>query len=479
MLCSICGHTPQEPVVSIKTGHIYEKRLIEEYIKLHKKCPVTGVELTENDIIPLKVANPAVVPRPTTATSIPGMLQLFQNEWDAVMLENYSLQQQVLELRKELTQTLYQHDAACRVIARLTKERDEARKLATMVKTSSNSSEGDIDMIDSSKVIDQISSTAVVLNQNRRKQKNTSVHSEQEVSKYVETASFPLHGTAEPGITSCDLFASKQNQIVTGGADGEVCIFDINSKKILSTLQGHSKRITHVRIHQNQDVIASASADKTVRFWKDSGNGFKEVLLIKDHTDIVTGISFHPTGDYLLSSGLDGNWKFWDIATGSQVFGSKNPSPLTCSSIHVDGALFCTGAKDGKINFWDFKSLDKPCWENSIPKLSCISFSENGYIMATGSEDGTVRLWDLRKMQSFQTITANKNAPVNSICFDKSGKFLSIAASDLSVYYGKNFSPVKLFNSHTQPVTCASFGNNASFIASVSLDRTLKLYGPH
>lgn len=39
--------------------------------------------------------NKAVKPRAPTATSIPSMLGLFQNEWDAVVLETYSLKQQL------------------------------------------------------------------------------------------------------------------------------------------------------------------------------------------------------------------------------------------------------------------------------------------------------------------------------------------------------------------------------------------------
>lgn len=90
---------------------------------------MTGQPLTMDDLVPCQV-NKAVRPRPASAATIPGLISMFQHEWDGLMLETYTLRQHLDSVRQELSHSLYQHDAACRVIARLKKERDEARRSA-------------------------------------------------------------------------------------------------------------------------------------------------------------------------------------------------------------------------------------------------------------------------------------------------------------------------------------------------------------
>jgi len=110
---------------------------------------VTGEDLSVEDLVELKQAR-VVRPRPPTLTSIPALLSTFQNEWDALILETYQLKQQLAETRQELSTALYYSDSAEKVIARLQKERDEARDaLAKISVTStSNGANGDAMQVD-------------------------------------------------------------------------------------------------------------------------------------------------------------------------------------------------------------------------------------------------------------------------------------------------------------------------------------------
>lgn len=134
-------------------GVVFEKRLIEKYIEEHGTEPETGEELSTDDLLPLKSTRIAR-PRPPTLTSIPALLATFQNEWDDLALQVFGLEQQVARLQKELSNALYQNDAAIRVIARLTKERDEARaSLSKVTVTGGGDANGDEMAIDSTEAL--------------------------------------------------------------------------------------------------------------------------------------------------------------------------------------------------------------------------------------------------------------------------------------------------------------------------------------
>ncbi len=117
LVCSLSNEVPEQPVLSPRSGHIFERRLIEKYLTETGCDPINQQPLSAEELIDVKTA-PFVRPKPPSATSIPAILKALQDEWDAVMLHSFTLRQQLQTARQELSHALYQHDAACRVISR-------------------------------------------------------------------------------------------------------------------------------------------------------------------------------------------------------------------------------------------------------------------------------------------------------------------------------------------------------------------------
>lgn len=51
LVCSISGAPLSRGVISVKTGHLYEKSTILHYIALNRSCPHTAIPLENKDLV--------------------------------------------------------------------------------------------------------------------------------------------------------------------------------------------------------------------------------------------------------------------------------------------------------------------------------------------------------------------------------------------------------------------------------------------
>ncbi|GAM20395.1 hypothetical protein SAMD00019534_035700 [Acytostelium subglobosum LB1] len=498
MICSISGEVPEQPVVSVKTGNVYERRLIEKFIDANGKEPTTGEPLTVADLVTIKspgsraaggVGGGPLRPRTSTATSIPSMLQMFQNEWDALMLETFTLKQQFETVRQELAHSLYQYDASCRVIARLIKERDQARSALANVRLRSsaeNNQSSDTSMQVDSELSEDVKGKIIekskeLTQQRRQRAKQAAIKTEQYETMTTLLSTNPHKSSAE---LTCLDYHPNQSWIVTGGADNDATIYDMDNSKVVATFKGHTKRINRALFHPTEDLVATASADKTVRVWKSTGGA--AVNVIKKHSDEVTGISLHPLGNYLATSSLDATWALHDIHTGATLMtvdANDGNDGYRAISFHPDGIIIGLGSVDRKLTIWDVTS--KSCQitlEGHTAPVTALAFSENGFHMAT-CDDKTVRIWDLRQSQKPQQCCVKTidfpGGQVKSLAWDPSGNLLAIAGNGISIYANnkkKDFIQVKTINDDNI-YTDLKWSSNSNNLVTTSMDSTLKLWG--
>jgi len=490
LVCGISHEVPRAPVFCRVSGMVYERSLAEKYIAEHGTEPTTGASCTVEDLADIQTKS-MMRPRPPAATSIPSLLRMLQDEWEAIALETFTLKKHLEITRQELSHSLYQHDAACRVIARVTKERDSARSALASVSAAPApvaagpaNNQMDADPRAASvpaSVIAKISSVSDSLQAQRKKRPKhpADLVSADQIASFKEVSSHPgLHSASAPGVLALALHPTRPTVVLTGGADGKAVLYDFAAQHVLASLKGHTKRVTDVLLHPTQDFSITASGDATVRVWSNQ-EPQSPIVTFSSHKAEVTAVSLHPTQEHLVSSGLDGAWGLHDIVAARTLLHTIDESRavLHCVRVHPDGLILATGAADGRLRIWDVREAARVADENAHAAVMDISFSENGYYMATAGGDNAVRLWDLRKLENIKTFDTTPDFNLRSVAFDRSGNYLAAAGNDLRIYMnGKPWRDVVRWSSHQAPVTRAQFGPNAQFVASVSMDRTLKIH---
>ncbi|EAU93221.1 nuclear matrix protein NMP200 [Coprinopsis cinerea okayama7 len=453
--CAISGEPPQEPVVSAKSGKVYEKRLIVKYIHENGTDPITGDKLEESDLIAIKASPENAPPRPPTNTSIPALLQLLQNEWDAMVLSTHALEQKYNATRQELSYALYSQDAANRVVARLIRERDAAREALANVQASmgiapSQPTGGeDVEMAENggveeglpADIVTQIDETHAVLSAARKKRKTPPGYAAPaEVKTYKATHTIPsLHSASPAGITSIALSTSNPSQFLTGGNDHIVQLYDRSTDKVLASLKGHSKKVNHVAFREREGdntLLLSAGADKIAKIWGHDGASGEYIpkATIRTHKGELTGLAVHPTKTLLALSSVDKTYSLHDLSTFQQVFRSApTDEPFSSMAVHPDGTFLAIGTPTSTIHIYDVRagaiaaSLTPP---DAVPfTVHTLSFSENGYNLVAPNSLSSIALWDLRKEKITASIDLGDDFKVNKVLCDASAQFIGVAGN--------------------------------------------------
>ena len=117
-ICALTGQSPLTDPVVTPSGYICSRKLL--LTKLAENGGVdpfdntSGVRrLDEGSLVELNTSSSssasgnAAPPRPPKATSLPSLLGMLQNEFDAVLLELYDTRKVLEETRRELSSALY------------------------------------------------------------------------------------------------------------------------------------------------------------------------------------------------------------------------------------------------------------------------------------------------------------------------------------------------------------------------------------
>lgn len=355
MYCSISGITPEEPVVSRKSGLLFERRLVVKALAASGgKCPETGEDLSEDDLIAVKLSGSVTRPAPASAASLPGLLTHMQNEWDAVALETHSVKKALAAAHQELASALYKYDAATRVIARLIKERDEAR--ASLANGMNGSAHG----------------TALRKDEGQRMDDGSVLGPE----AAGVTSGEP--GTDEPDVVkSGEKGAGGTNGEANGEANGAENGFVKIEPALSQRIQIKAAEMTGERKQRSPSPGLASIADL-----KEFVETHKEEIADADGEDSATG------------------------ASSRRRIYAIQPMPIASDDDFAPERkeVIAVGSGDGAIRVFEAGNLS--CVGSGAPKahvgaVSCLAYGGAAHpsLLFSGGDDGIVRGWDCAALQ--------------------------------------------------------------------------------
>ena len=175
----------------------------------------------------------------------------------------------------------------------------------------------------------------------------------------------------------------------------------------IKTLDGHSERVWHISWQKEQGLLATASADKTVRVY--STKEYRYLGTIDgNHTRSIRSCAWRPGDDkpVLATASFDSTAGIWDCQNDE----SKGETEWECAGLleghenevkdvawSASGTILATCSRDKSIWIWECDNYEDPeclsVMQEHSQDVKCLRWHPHEELLASGSYDDDIRLW--------------------------------------------------------------------------------------
>ncbi|KAJ0177205.1 hypothetical protein K1T71_007214 [Dendrolimus kikuchii] len=297
-------------------------------------------------------------------------------------------------------------------------------------------------------------------------------------------------------------FDLLDENIASGGSDGNIRLWDLNHNTCTISLRGAMGVFSVLRYHPDlsKQLIFGSADDTKIRSWN-SKTG-KEHLVYSGHFSKITSLQFTPEGEFMVSSGRDRVLILWNLNESKAlkvipVYESIEATVLLPSvfkipnftkKIETEGIFVACAGEKGVVKVWNLlmsrlmfeqeNSLVSSAVEEGGLAITHLLFNELRNVLAVVTADQNIIMHDVESFDCIKQITGFTDEVLDIVLVGKNESHLVVAtnSSDLK-YYEFETMNCQIVKGHTDIVLAlAVFPAKPELFVSSSKDNTVRIW---
>lgn len=253
----------------------------------------------------------------------------------------------------------------------------------------------------------------------------------------------------------------------------------------IAELVGHDDRTWHVSWNPTKPLLATCSADKSVRLYTYAAGlppSFSlHTSIPTGHTKTVRGIAWSPSGSTLATASFDANIGIWkregqdgdekEAAGEWECISILEGHETECKSVawSSSGNLLASCSRDKTVWVWEAQpDADFECMGvlmEHTQDVKCVAWHPTEEILASASYDDTIKLYlddPSEDWFCFSTLTGHSST-VWSLAWAPNGRYLASASDDCTIRIWKRITEhewvcVLVLEDHDRTVYSVTWG---------------------
>jgi WD40 repeat protein len=263
----------------------------------------------------------------------------------------------------------------------------------------------------------------------------------------------------------------NDQRIASASEDRTIRLWQRNGE-FIKTLYGHSDRVGAVTFSPDSRLLASASDDRTIILWNQDGEKLHRLI---GHTNKVLSVAFSPEGQTLASASQDGTVKLWSVDGALLTTLTGHQEAVRDVTFSPNGQLIATASDDQTVKLWERSGTLIATLNGHRDRVKTVAFSPNSYVLISGSEDNTLKIWNFDG-KLLRTLTGHQ-AGVYDLTLSPYGEIIASASRDSTIkLWNRDGVLLATLKGHDKPVQSVTFSRDGRTIASASDDETIRLW---